>query len=452
VVVYDGESRHRHDRALCRLYPRVVLVRQFLRDDGVIFISLDDHELANLLLLAQEIFADRNYIEVFSWIKTETPSNLSQKTKKKTEYVVCFQAGKFEGRFKGLQRSSNSDNPLLKKQNSIKTLVFPADSVITNLAGSGLIESGTYGTNVNKIVLEDDARYTDGRFTDSVRMTGRFIWTQENLHDELAKNTEIRIKTRTMIPSYEKSSYEAEVPSNQIGAKEDVESNESASSDIASLGLEFDYSKPESLIRYLINMVCDKDSIILDSFAGSGTTGHATLKQNAEDGGNRRFILVEMDEDIAQNVTAERVKRVAQGYTNAKGEQVEGIGGGFQFCRLSKEPLFTADGQIREDVRFAQLAEFVWFSETGTGYKPGSKKSAKLGVHEGRAIYLLYNGILGDKSVDGGNVLTGPVLDMLPPHDGPRVVYAAACRLGMPRLNREGIVFKQTPYALDVSP
>jgi site-specific DNA-methyltransferase (adenine-specific)/adenine-specific DNA-methyltransferase len=452
VVGKEGETLDRHDRWLCMMYPRLVLLKQFLRDDGVIFISIDDHELANLLLVAQEIFSGRNYIEIFSWIKTETPSNLSQRTKKKTEYIVCFQRGGFEGRFNGLKRSSNSDNPLLKKQNSIKTLVFPAGSVVTNLAGRGSMAGGTYGTRVNQVVLEDDARFADGRFIDPVRMTGRFIWTQQNLHDELAKDTEIRIKTRTMIPSYEKASYEAEVPSNLIGAKEGVESNESASYDIASLGLDFEYSKPESLIRYLINMVCDEESIILDSFAGSGTTAHAVLKQNAEDGGNRRFILVEMDEHIAANVTAERVKRVSRGYTNAKGENVEGLGGGFQFCRLSAEPLFTADGQVREDVAFAQLAEFVWFSETGSGYKPRNDKSPLLGVHEGRAIYLLYNGILGDKSIDGGNVLTGPVLDVLPPHAGPRVVYAAACRLGAPRLNREGIVFKQTPYALDVPP
>lgn len=452
VVGKEGETLDRHDRWLCMMYPRLVLLKQFLRDDGVIFISIDDHELANLLLVAQEIFTARNYVEVFSWIKTETPSNLSQKTKKKTEYVVCFQRGKFEGRFKGLQRSSNSDNPLLKRQNSIKTLVFPAGSAITNLPGSGSIARGVYGTSVNRVELENETRYSDGRFIDPVIMTGRFIWTQQNLLEELERSTEIRIKTRTMIPSYEKTSYEAEVPSNLIGANEGVDSNEAASSKIASLGLKFEYSKPESLIRYLLNMVCDQDSIVLDSFAGSGTTAHAVLTQNAEDGGNRRFILVEMDDRIARDVTAERVKRVAQGYTNAKGESVPGLGGGFQFCKLSAEPLFAADGQIREDVTFAQLAEFVWFAETGIGYKSNRKKSPLLGIHEGRAIYLLYNGILDDLAIDSGNVLTGVVLDKLPRHDGPRVIYAAACRLGTPRLNREGIVFKQTPYALDVSP
>jgi site-specific DNA-methyltransferase (adenine-specific)/adenine-specific DNA-methyltransferase len=207
-------------------------------------------------------------------------------------------------------------------------------------------------------------------------------------------------------------------------------------------------------------MIDDKELVVLDSFAGSGTTAHAVLKQNAEDGGNRRFILVEMDENIARNVTAERVRRVIEGYTKAaltpnpspasgRGEKfVPGLGGGFQFCRLSAEPLFDADGQIRRDVSFAQLAEFVWFAETGTGFT-GQADSPLLGVHEGRAIYLLYNGILKDKSIAGGNVLTGPVFDALPKFDGPKVIYAAANRMGA-RTAREGITFKQTPYALEV--
>jgi site-specific DNA-methyltransferase (adenine-specific)/adenine-specific DNA-methyltransferase len=210
-----------------------------------------------------------------------------------------------------------------------------------------------------------------------------------------------------------------------------------------------------------MRLATDKNSLILDSFAGSGTTGHAVLKQNAEDGGNRRFILVEMDAGIARNVTAERVRRVAQGYTSAKENVVAGLGSGFQFCTLSQEPLFTAEGQIRSDVTFAQLAEFVWFIETGSGKVPegtqraGAGGTAKfdsplLGIFEGRAIYLLYNGILKDRSVAGGNVLTGPVYELLPGHDGPKVIYAAASRLGSPRLARERIVFKQTPYALEL--
>jgi adenine-specific DNA-methyltransferase len=186
----------------------------------------------------------------------------------------------------------------------------------------------------------------------------------------------------------------------------------------------------------------------LRSFGSSRTTADAVLKLNAADGGTRRFILVEMKPSIAEKLTTERIRRVARGYINAKGEQVTGFGGGFQFCRLSPESLFDADGQIRRDVTFSQLAEFVWFAETGTGYT-GKADSLLLGVHEGRAIYLLYNGILKDKSVAGGNVLTGPVFNVLPKFAGPKVIYAAANRKGG-RAAREGITFKQAPYALEV--
>lgn len=212
----------------------------------------------------------------------------------------------------------------------------------------------------------------------------------------------------------------------------------------------FDTPKPPRLIQRILQIASDKDSIILDSFAGSGTTGHAVLKQNAEDGGNRKFILVEMEGKIAQDITAERVRRVAGGYTNAKGEPVKGLGSGFQFCRLSEEPLFNEFGDIRDDVTFAQLADFVWFAETGEGYT-GKADSPLLGTHGGVAVYLLFNGILGDRRPAGGNILTPAVLASLPEYDGLRVIYAAAVKgIGPAALARANIIFKQTPYAIEV--
>jgi site-specific DNA-methyltransferase (adenine-specific)/adenine-specific DNA-methyltransferase len=156
-----------------------------------------------------------------------------------------------------------------------------------------------------------------------------------------------------------------------------------------------------------------------------------------------------MDETIAETITAERNRRVIEGYDNAKGEPVEGLGGGFQFCRLSKEPLFTADGQVRPDVTFAQLAEFVWFKETGTGFT-GCADSPLLGVFNNNAVYLLYNGILGDSDPEKGNVLTPSIYKTLPPFQGRKIIYATACRGGDSWLNREQIVIKQTPYELTI--
>lgn len=217
------------------------------------------------------------------------------------------------------------------------------------------------------------------------------------------------------------------------------------------MGFSFPFPKPVDLIKYLLGMHSDPDGLILDSFAGSGTTGHAVLKQNVEDGGNRRFILVEMDDHIARNVTSERVRRVAGGYTNAKGEPVEGLGGSFRYCELG-ESLFDESGKIRDTVSFADLARHVYFTETGEPLpRERVTKSPFLGACRGVGIYLLYNGILGDKRANGGNVLTRALLAALPLFDGPKVIYCAGCLLGRERLQAQRIIVRQTPYEIKIS-
>jgi len=191
--------------------------------------------------------------------------------------------------------------------------------------------------------------------------------------------------------------------------------------------------------------------LILDSFAGSGTTGSAVLSLNKQDGGNRRFILVEMEPKIALEITAERVRRVAEGYKNAKDEKVEGLGGGFRYCELG-EPLFDEAGKIRETVSFADLARHVYFTETGEPLPRGRvTKSPLIGECRSVGIYLLYNGILGDKTANGGNVLTRSILAQLPKYDGQKVIYCAGCLLGNDRLQAERIIVRQTPYEIKIS-
>lgn len=218
---------------------------------------------------------------------------------------------------------------------------------------------------------------------------------------------------------------------------------------------EFEYPKDEVILQRFIDMATDPDSIVMDSFAGSGTTGHAVLAMNKADGGNRRFICIEMDPTIATTITAQRLKKVIEGYHphgDAKKEKVEGTGGGFRYVTLGP-PLFNERGQVRPEVKFAELAAHVFFTETGEPLpkKVNGKRSPLIGVCRGTAYYLLFNGILGDKRPDGGNVLTGDVLAELPKHDGPRVVFGEACRLGAARLKREGVAFRQIPYQIKVS-
>jgi hypothetical protein len=216
----------------------------------------------------------------------------------------------------------------------------------------------------------------------------------------------------------------------------------------------FPNPKPVALVKFLASMVIngkeDKNGLYLDSFGGSGTTGHAILQLNKEDGGNRRFIVVEMDNKICRNVTAERLRRICTGHKTVGGLEIEGLGDGFRLATLG-EPMFDERGNIRNTVRFAELAQHVYFTETGESLpKRVNATSPLVGKCHGRAVYLLYNGILKDKSPNGGNVLTLNTLAHLPKHDGPKVVYGTACRLGAERLRREGIVFKQLPYKLKV--
>ncbi len=439
VVGKEGETLDRHDRWLCMMYPRLVLLKQFLREDGAIFVSIDDNEVAALRLLMDEIFGASNFAATFIWEKRTTREN-RRVFSFSHDYVLCYARRldvfeKIRGELPLSQevkeRHKNPDNDHRGPWQSV---------AITAQAGHG----------------------TPAQFYTITTPGGRKIepphgncwrFTQSKLDELIADNRIYFGANGNNVPRQKKflSEVSRGLTPHTLWQADEVGTTDSATKSVLQImGASASFETPKSieLIQRILQIATDKDSIVLDSFAGSGTTGHAILKQNAEDGGSRRFILVEMDEHIAQNVTRERVKRVAEGYTNAKGQAVEGLGGGFQFCRLSAEPLFDAYGQIRSDVGFAQLAEFVWFAETGTGFT-GSADSPLLGVHEGCAIYLLYNGILKDKSVAGGNVLTGPVFDVLPKYSGPKVIYAAANRLGA-RTAREGITFKQTPYALEV--
>jgi adenine-specific DNA-methyltransferase len=211
--------------------------------------------------------------------------------------------------------------------------------------------------------------------------------------------------------------------------------------DIFGEGALFETPKPTRLIQRIVQLATNPNDLVLDSFAGSGTTGHAVLKE----GGNRRFILVEMQPNIATPITAERLKRVIQGYGNTIG-----LGGGFQYCTLGTT-LFNADGHIRAEVSFEQLARFVYFQATGIALPQRSESITPwLGVHNDTAVYLIYNGILKDKSVGGGNALTRQLLASLPPHNGRKLIYGTRCLLGSERLSREGVTFRHIPTDLRV--
>jgi hypothetical protein len=168
-------------------------------------------------------------------------------------------------------------------------------------------------------------------------------------------------------------------------------------------------------------------------------------------GGQRRFILVEMDPAICRTVTAERLRRVCAGYQKPSGSSIEGLGSGFRVCRLGAA-CFDEQGRVNPQVTFRDLARHIFFTETGTPLPSAETESVSplVGVHNGTAVYLLFNGVLGDKRPDQGNVLTSKVLASLPPHDGPKVIYGEACRISPVRRRELNLDFKQIPYDIKV--
>ncbi len=296
-----------HSKWLSMMYPRLKLARNLLTDDGVIFISIDDNELHNLKALCNEIFGEENFIDIFSWMKTETPANLSLKSKKAIEYIICFQKNKNSERFKGLQKKSSSDNPLIKPQNTLKELTFKKEWIITNMKDSKF-KKGVYGTANNKIVLKNDVEIKNKKFLTDVTLEAKFIWTPEKLKEEIDNGTEIRIKTKTFVPSYEKANYEPEVPWNIINRSFGVGTNDNATTELNDLfGKKvFDYPKPTSLLEYLIQFVCEDNDIVMDFFAGSGTTGHAAINYALKNKINLQYIIVQLPVELDSSNEVDR--------------------------------------------------------------------------------------------------------------------------------------------------
>lgn len=476
TVGKEGETLDRHDRWLCMMYPRLMLLKQFLREDGSIWISMDESEIGHLRCLMDEIFGREKFIACMAWQKRYSRENRGA-IGDVHEYILVYAINP------DLFQTTRNRVPIDAKQAAVYK--NSNNDPKGRWRGIPMTAQGYRPNQMYEIETPSGRRLRppEGRCWSTIeseflklKAAGRIYFGKDGASQP---NT---IRYLSEVDGFVPWSW---WPHEEVGHTDE---SRKEIQEIFGTQTAFDTPKPTRLIQRILQIATDKDSLVLDSFAGSGTTGHAVLKQNAEDGGNRRFILVEMDNTIAQTVTAERVKRVSQGYTSAKNKEVAGLGSGFQFYQLSQEPLFAADGKVRPDVTFRQLAEFVWFTETGTGLqsskKPlpnpplireGSKKDAPLsssspspdkgrlggvssfttpllGIFQNRAIFMLYNGILKDKTDLGGNVLNAKTLHLLqgllPEKDLPCLVFGARTRLDKATLTKLNITFHQLPYEL----
>lgn len=469
VVGPEAEDLSRHEKWLCMMYPRLALLKRFLRPEGVIFASIDEVEFATLRLVLDDLFGIQNRIGTIIWKNAtdNNPTNIAVEH----EYLLCY------ARDKDKLPSEWKSTTLDVKQRLIETgqdfiKRYPDQEERQKVYSKWFRENKAYLWPFDRYKFIDDGGVYTGsqsvhnpgkegyRYDVPHPVTGKpctqplmgYRFPPDTMQDLLRRKLVLFGEDENKIVELKLYAHDYRSKLSSFFELDGRTGTNELKEIFPDSKRPFDFPKPTGLIEELLSFTTTGDDIVLDSFAGSGTTGHAVLKLNRADSQRRRFVLIEMKSAIAKEITAERVRRVAQGYKDAKGQDVSGIGGDFRFCELG-EPLFDPNGKIRDGVTFSDLARHVYFTETGEPLPQASSESRSplLGVHRDTAIYLLFNGILGDRSTAGGNVLTRSVLAQLPPHGGSKIVYCAGCLLGKDRLQSERIVVRQTPYEIKVS-
>jgi adenine-specific DNA-methyltransferase len=312
-----------HSAWLSMMYPRLFLARQLLREDGVLFVSIGDEELANLLLMLDEVFGEENRLGIFTWVKKKKGSHLSRTIRSMTEFVVAYARDKDGTELFGEAAYADKWQYLLNRPNPVGVRSFAAGAVECTLP-EGQYEAGRYGDGELSVALLDAVEVRGGKIVSAFRLEGRFKWSQRKIDEERSLGTRFAIRSLGFGPNMLRHDQAKKVkrPTTLLNGECGVGTYEDANEEIKSLfGDEavMDYPKPTSLLKYLVRAVTywDREGIVLDFFAGSCTTAQAVLELNREDGGRRRFIMVQLPEPTGRNdfptiaeVGKERIRRI----------------------------------------------------------------------------------------------------------------------------------------------
>ena len=278
------------------MYARLIAAKKLLADDGAIFISIDDHEVHHLRMLCDEVFGEENFAAMFSWIKTMNPPSLGSKVRDNLEYVLCYEKNFSAARKLYGRESRQKDSPLANAANRENEVMIPAGTCSFTGLAEGTIPSGTKPSGVE---LRDDITVRGGVNADGFRVFFRSKWGQDNIFKETAAGTRFVVKNHEYFSlRYVKGRINYVVPDKFLDYhKFDVREYEYGRKEVENLlgRVGFEYPKNTPLIVTLLKMYLHdrKDALVMDFFSGSATTAHALLKMNAEDGGNRHFIMIQ---------------------------------------------------------------------------------------------------------------------------------------------------------------
>ena len=448
VVGKEGEDLTRHDKWLCMMYPRLKLLQKLLADDGVIFVSLDFHEQPFMRLLMDEIFGASNYVSEIACVNKPSGRSDDKYIATAHESIIVYRKsplltlGGFEPEEKITKRYNkrDTDGRLYREEDLRKRGTHDERTDRPNLFYPFFFNQETG----ELIVGGNDEKTPDGFIRiepmKSKDVQGTWRWGQDT-----ANAQKTYIHPRYMPNKQQWSLFEWEYLDERGAAKpttlwdfKDVNSERGTEVFIKYLGFkkeDFPNPKPVGTIQRILQIATAGDDIILDSFAGSGTTAHAVLNMNKADGGHRKFILVEMM-DYADSITAERVKRVIRGYGEGR-NAVEGTGGNFSFYDLG-EPLLHGD-VLNENVGVEKIREYVYFTDTKASLPESHPDEPYfMGVHIGSAYYFYYE-------KQAVTTLNREFLHTVKTEADAYVIYADLCTLSEAELEKYHITFKKIP-------
>lgn len=442
VVGKEGEDLSRHDKWLCMMYPRLKLLQKLLSDDGAIFISIDSNEKFFLKCLCDEIFGSRNFIADIAVMNNLKGRSDDKYIATAHESLLIYQKGAFITNGVEMPEEYDAEYKLwdeggrYRLQGLRKRGAGARREDRPNMWYPFYYDETTKQLSVDYIsdAIEIYPRLSDGS-------DGRWRWGIETARQRIEELTAQIVKGRNEYDIFQKD-YLPDSGAKRVkpksfwsGTEFSAEAGTLEVKAILGKGV-FETPKSTGIIEYCLQQATSSDSIILDSFAGSGTTAHAVLNMNKADGGNRRFILVEMM-DYAESITAERVKRVIDGYGEGK-SAVEGTGGSFTFCDLG-EPLLLANGNLNEDVSADKIREYVYYMETKEPMTPGDNGNPYfLGRCRDTAYYFFYE-------KEALTTLDHAFLATIPERSDRYIIYADLCTIPAEELAKYNITFKKIP-------
>ena len=431
---YDDNLEH--SQWLAMMFPRLQLLREFLRPDRSIWVSIDDNEAHYLKVIMDEIFGRKNFVANVLWQKKYAVANDHKTIAPMHDHILVYRKSEAWQR-NLLARTEEKDR---QYRLADERGIFRSDNYTCGKTADerpNLYYPIIQPNTGEEIWPKKTAvwRYSQEEHERHVR-EGFIYWGKDGRGKVPAfKRYKHLLRNQGVVPQ---TLWLHEFAGHTDGARKEARQVLGTSS----LADDFLTPKPEKLVQQILHIASNPGDVVLDSFLGSGTTAAVAHKMN------RRYIGIEMG-DHAMTHVVPRLQKVVDGEQGGISQAVQWQGGGgFRFYQLG-EAIFDDDGQLNQRVSFAALAAHIWFTETGTPYA-GQGDSPLIGVWGETAYYLLYNGILGDKRPGGGNILTQKILDSLPPYDGDKVIYGEAARLGEARLRQRGVTFKQTPYDLKI--